>query len=72
MSHDSPVHTDVVVVTEVQELPSCELCVVVGDDGVWDSEAMNDVGEESYCLLGPDVVDGLDLDPLGEFVDGNQ
>jgi hypothetical protein len=33
---------------------------------------MNDVGEESYCLLGPDVGDGLDLDPLGEFVDGDQ
>jgi hypothetical protein len=35
-------------------------------------EAMDDVGEERHRLLGPDVVQGSDLDPLGEFVDGDQ
>ena len=33
---------------------------------------MDDVGEERHRLLGPDAVQGSDLDPLGEFVDGNQ
>jgi hypothetical protein len=28
--------------------------------------------KKSYCLLGPNVGDGLDLDPLGEFVDDDQ
>jgi hypothetical protein len=60
VSYGGPVHTDVVVVAEVQELFSGELRAIVGDDGVWDPESMDDVGE------------GLDLDPLGEFVDGDQ
>src|SRR5699024_7018807 len=33
---------------------------------------MDDVGEERHRLLGPDAVQGSDLDPLGEFVDGDQ
>jgi hypothetical protein len=44
----------------------------VGDDGVQDPEAMDDVGEERHRLLGPDAVQRSDLDPLGEFVDGDQ
>ena len=43
--HGGPVHPDVVVLAEVQELSAGELGVVVGDDGVWDPEAMDDVGE---------------------------
>jgi hypothetical protein len=49
----------------------CELGVVVGDDCVGDSEAMNDIREEGNRLLATNVVEGLDLDPVGEFVDGN-
>jgi hypothetical protein len=57
VSYIGPVHTDVVVLAEVQELPASELSVVVGDDGVfWDPKAMDDVGEEHHCLLGPDAV----------------
>ena len=37
-----------------------------------DPEAMDDVGEERHRLLEPDAVQGSDLDPLGEFVDGDQ
>jgi hypothetical protein len=51
-----PFHPDVVVLAEVQELSASELGAVVGDDGVWDSEAMDDVGEERHRLLGPDAV----------------
>jgi hypothetical protein len=33
---------------------------------------MDDVGEERHRLFEPDAVLGSDLDPLGEFVDGDQ
>jgi hypothetical protein len=72
VSYGGPVHPDVVILAEVQELSAGELGAVVGDDGVWDPKAMDDVGEEHHRLFGPDVVQGSDLDPLGEFVDGDQ
>jgi hypothetical protein len=72
MGHDWPVHVDMVLAAETQELLSCELCVVVRDDGVRDSKAMDDVYEESHHLLSLDVGEGSDLDPLGEFVNGDQ
>ncbi len=68
------------ILAEVQELSAGELGAVVGDDGVRDPkamdgvrdpEAMDDVGEECHRLLGPDAVQRSDLDPLGEFVDGD-
>ena len=64
------IHADVVVVAEVQELLACELCAVVGDDGISNPKAMSDVGEEQDGLIGADVADGLSLDPLGELVNG--
>jgi hypothetical protein len=45
---------DVVVLAEVQELLPSELGAIVGD-GVRDPKAMDDVGEERHCLLGPDA-----------------
>jgi hypothetical protein len=45
-----------VVFSEVQELSTSEQGAVVGDDGVRDPEAMDDVGEECHRLFGPDVV----------------
>jgi hypothetical protein len=47
---------DVVILAEVQELSASALGVVIGDDGVWDPEAMDDVGEERHRLFGPDAV----------------
>jgi hypothetical protein len=41
-----PIHTDVMMVVEVQELLASELCVVVGDDGIGDPKAVDNVGEE--------------------------
>jgi hypothetical protein len=63
---------DVVVAIETQELLSCELCDMVHDNGVWDPKAMDDIREERHCLLGLDVGEGSDLDPLGKFVDGDK
>jgi hypothetical protein len=56
VSHGGPVHPDVVIHAEVQELSAGELGVVVGDDGVRDPKAMDDVGEERHRLFGPDAI----------------
>src|SRR5688572_17943419 len=72
MSHGGPVHPDVVILAKIQEFSTGELGAVVGDDGVGDPKAMDDVGEERHRLLGPDAVQRSDLDPLREFVDGDQ
>jgi hypothetical protein len=56
VSYDGPVHPDVVILAEVQELSAGELGAVVGDDGVRDPKAMDDVGEERPRLFGPDAV----------------
>jgi hypothetical protein len=56
VSHGGPVHPDVVILAEAQELSASELGAIVGDDGVWDPEAMDDVGEERHRLFGPDAV----------------
>jgi hypothetical protein len=60
------------VVAEVEEFLSRELSVVVGDEGVRDAEAVNDVGEQCYDLLGADVHYGSSLDPLEKLVDGHE
>jgi hypothetical protein len=56
---------NVMVTAEAQELFPCELSVIVHDNGVGDPEVMDDVCEECYYLLGFDVGEGLDFDPLG-------
>jgi hypothetical protein len=56
VSHGGPVHQDVVILAEVLELSVGELGAVVGDDGVRDPKAMDDVGEERHRLFGPDAV----------------
>ena len=66
------VHTDVMPVTEVQELFAGELGAVVGDDDVGYPEPVVNVGEENVGLLGADVCDASSLNPFGEFVDGHQ
>jgi hypothetical protein len=47
VSYGGPVHPDVVVLEEVQELSASELGAVVGDDGVQDPKAMDDVGKNA-------------------------
>ena len=65
-------HTDVVVVTERQELAAGELCPVVSDDGVWNLEPVDDISEEQHRLLGFDLIDWASLDPFGELIDRHQ
>jgi hypothetical protein len=45
---------------------------MVRDNGVGDTEAMNNICEEHHRLLGFDVGKRSNLDPLGKFVDGDQ
>jgi hypothetical protein len=52
--HDGPIDADVVVITEPEEFLPYELCAIVCDDGVWNSEAVYDVEEELHGLLGFD------------------
>jgi hypothetical protein len=59
-------------VAEFQEFPARELGPVVGDDGVWYSKTMDDVGEERHRLLYPEIRNWPYLDPLGKFVDCDQ
>jgi hypothetical protein len=62
--HGCPIHADTLIITETKELLDGELCAVVGDDGVWDPEAMNNVGKEEHCLLRLDFRDWPSLNPL--------
>jgi hypothetical protein len=71
MRHGCPVHADVELVAEFQELSARELGPVVRDDGVGHSEAVDDVGEERHRLLCPKICDGAHLHPLRELVDSN-
>jgi hypothetical protein len=48
------------------------LGAIVGDDGVGDPEAKNNILDETYCLLGADLSQGLCFDPLSEFVNHNK
>ena len=63
---------DVVVVVERQESMTGELCSIIGDDGVWNPEHVDNISEEQYRLLGFDLSDRSSLDPLGELVDSYQ
>ena len=38
-------------IAKSEEFLASELHAIVHDDGVWNSEAMDDVEEEQYCLL---------------------
>jgi hypothetical protein len=60
------------VVAEIQKLFPSELGAVVCDNTVRNPEAMDDVGEEKHSLFRPNTGDGAGLDPLGEFIDGDE
>jgi hypothetical protein len=59
-----PIHADMVIIAEIKELFVGELCAVVGDDGVWDPEAMDNIIEEEHRLLRFDLRDLPSLNPL--------
>ena len=50
--HDGgPIDPNVVFIVESKELLASELRAIVRNDGVWDSEEMDDVEEEQHGLL---------------------
>jgi hypothetical protein len=59
---------NVVVIIELQEFCAGELRTVIGDNGIRNPEAVDDIREEQYRLFGFDFGDGASLDPLGELV----
>jgi hypothetical protein len=65
----NPVHPDVVIITEIQELFPGKLSVIVGDDGGRDPEMENDVLDKIYYLLGANLSQEPCLNPLSELVD---
>jgi hypothetical protein len=48
------------------------LGAVVGDDRIRHPKPVDDVSEEGHGLLYPEVCDWARLDPLGEFIHGDQ
>ena len=56
------------VIVEPKEFLPCELCAIVGYDGVWDFESVDDVREEEHGLLRFDHGDRPSLYPLRELV----
>jgi hypothetical protein len=63
---------NIVVFAEVEEFLPRELGATVDDDRVGYAEALNNVGEERYRLLGLNINNGSSLDPLGELVDRHE
>jgi hypothetical protein len=53
-----------VIIAKIKELFAGELHVVVGDDGVWDPEEMDNISKEEHCLLRFDSRDWPSLNPL--------
>jgi hypothetical protein len=49
--HGGPVDVDVVVITEPEEFLPYELSVIVRDDRVWDSKAMDDVKKNCMTCM---------------------
>jgi hypothetical protein len=68
VGHGGPVHMDVVVVVEVQNLLSGELSAIVGNDRIRYPKIENDILDEIHGLSGTDFGQGLCLDALSEFV----
>jgi hypothetical protein len=63
---------DVVVIAEIQKLFTSKLGAIVRDNTVGNPKAVDDVGEKEHSLFRPDTGDRAGLDPLREFVDGNE
>ena len=72
MRYGGPVDADVMVIAEPEEFLPRELRTIVGYDGVWDSESVDDVREEQHGLLGFDHGDRPSLYPLRELVHGDK
>ena len=72
MCYGGLVDADVMFIAKSEELLPSELCAVVRNDGVQDSEVMDDVEEEQHGLLGFDHRDQSSFYPLGKLVYGDK
>ena len=72
MRDGGPIDPDVLFIAESKEFLAGELCAIVHDDGVWESEAMDDVEEEQNGLLGFDRRDWPSFYPLCEPMYGDK
>ena len=72
MCDGGPVDPDVLLIAELNEFLTGELRAVICDDGVWYSEAMDDVEEEQHSLLGLDCGDQPSFDPFCKLVYGDK
>ena len=72
MHGGSLIDSDVLFIVESNEFLAGELRAIVCDDGVWYSEAMDDVEEEHHSLLVLDHGDWLSFDPFCELVYGDK
>jgi hypothetical protein len=70
--HGCPIHADMVIIVEIKKLFASELCAVVGNNGVWDPKAMNNIGKKEHRLLRLDSCDWPSLNPLQELIDGDK
>lgn len=68
--HRCPVHPDVPGVAKVEEFASYKLSAII--NAVRNLEPVDDVLDELRSALGLEDGDGLNFDPFGEFVDGDQ
>ena len=72
MRDGGPIYPDVVFIVESKKLLASELHVIVCDDGIRDSKAMDDVKEEQHGLLEPNCRDRPSLYPLCKLVFGDK
>ena len=70
MRHSGPIDVDVVFIIELDELFPSELRVIVCDNGVWDSKAMDNVKKEQHGFLKLDHGHRSSLYPLCKLVYG--
>ena len=69
MSDRGPIDPDPIPLCKFLEEFAHEVGSIVGDDGIWHTESINDVQEELDGLLGIDGSDRFCLYPFGELVD---
>ena len=72
MRYGGPVDADMIFIVELEEFFFGELHVVVRDNVVRYSKAIDDIKEEQHGLLGLDLKDRSSLYPLCKFVYGRQ
>ena len=69
MSDRGPIGPDPVPFRKLLEVFARKVGSVVGDDGIWHTESINNVQEELDGFLGINCSDRLGLYPFGELVD---